>query len=83
MANNRPEATFRLGNISASVFVSESQGNGRSKREFRTINLQRSYRQDDKTEFSSSFTAGDLPAAMRCLELAQRYVEEKEVLVDG
>lgn len=83
MANNRPEATFRLGNISASVFVAESQGNGRSKREFRTINFQRSHRQDDKTEFSSSFTVGDLPAAMRCLEMAQRYVEEKEVLVDG
>ena len=83
MAKNRPEATFRLGNISASVFVTEANGDGRSKREFRTVNLQRSYRQNDKTEFASSFSVGDLPNAIRCLEKAQQYVEEKELLVDG
>ena len=74
-----PEATFRLGNISASVFVQESGGSKDSpKREFRSVNLQRSYRDGDETKFVSNFTLSDLPAAIRCLQLAQKHVEERE-----
>ena len=74
-----PEATFRLGNISSSVFVQESSGsNGSPKREFRTVNVQRSYRDGDETKFASSFTMGDLPSAIRCLELAQKHIEGRE-----
>ena len=75
-----PEATFRLGNISASVFVQEAGGSsGSPKREFRSVNIQRSYRDGDETKFVSNFTMGDLPAAIRCLQLAQEHVEEREV----
>ena len=49
MANNRPEATFRLGNIYSSFFVSESKAKGRLKREFRTTNLRHYHRIDNKT----------------------------------
>jgi hypothetical protein len=76
-----PEKTIRLGNVSASVFVNESNGNGNNSTEFRSITIQRSYRDDrDQTQYDTSFTARDLPAAIRCLQLAQSYVEEQDVL---
>ena len=77
-----PEATFRLGNVSASVFVQETGGNnGSPKREFRTVNVQRSYRDEDERKYASNFTLADLPAAIRTLELAQAHVEEREAKV--
>lgn len=79
MAKNSPEATFRLGSVSATVFVQET-GNGDDKRSFRTVSLQRSYRDGDQTKYSGSFTAGDLPAAIRTLQLAQEHVERQDVL---
>ncbi len=76
-----PETTFRLGNISASVFVNEVDGDG-GKRKFRSVNVQRSYRDGDETKFVSSFGLGDLPTAIRVLQLAQAYVEGKEAQSD-
>jgi hypothetical protein len=86
MANRRkndgPEKTIRLGNVSASVFVNETSNNGNGTNEFRSITVQRSYRDDkDNTRYDTSFTARDLPAAIRCLQLAQEYVEQQDVLV--
>ncbi len=79
-----PEATFRLGDVSASVFVQEAGGtNGSPKREFRSVNVQRSYRDGDERKFVSNFTAADLPAAIRVLQLAQSHVELKEVQSAG
>ena len=77
-----PEKTIRLGNVSASIFVNESSGNGNGETsEFRSISIQRSYRDDrEKTQYDTSFTARDLPAAIRCLQLAQSYVEQQDVL---
>ena len=72
-----PETTFRLGNVSASVFVNEVDGD-RGKRKFRSVNVQRSYRDGDETKFVSSFGLSDLPSAIRVLELAQAHVESKE-----
>lgn len=79
MAKNSPEATFRLGSVSATVFVQET-GSGRDKRSFRTVSLQRSYRDGDETKYSGSFTAGDLPSAIRSLQLAQQHVEQQDIL---
>lgn len=74
-----PEKMFRLNNISASVFLQEAGGSdGAPKRAFRSVNIQRSYRDGDDTKFVSNFTMSDLPAAIRCLQLAQEYVEEQE-----
>jgi hypothetical protein len=72
-----PERTFRLGNISASVFANEGNEKGTV---FHTVAVQRSYRDGDKTKYETSFTARDIPATIRCLELAQTYVERKDVL---
>ncbi len=73
-----PETTFRLGNVSASVFVNEVNGDGGKKRKFRSVNVQRSYRDGDETKFVSSFGLSDLPTAIRVLQLAQAHVEAKE-----
>lgn len=79
-----PEATFRLGNVSASVFLQKSGGsNGSPQREFRTVNLQRSYRDEDERKYATNFTLADLPAAIRVLQLAQAYVEEREAKYTG
>lgn len=77
-----PEKVFRIGHVSASVFLNEgsSEGNARS---FRSVNIQRSYRDGDDTKFSSSFTLADLPTAIRVLQLAQHYVEQVEAEVGG
>ncbi len=72
-----PETTFRLGNVSASVFVNEVYSDG-GKRKFRSFNVQRSYRDGDETKYTSSFGLSDLPTAIRVLQLAQAHVESKE-----
>ncbi len=72
-----PETTFRLGNVSASVFVNEVDSDG-GKRKFRSVNVQRSYRDGETTKFVSSFGLSDLPTAIRVLQLAQAHVESKE-----
>lgn len=77
-----PEKTFRIGNVSASVFVNEVQGEG-GKRKLRNVNLQRRYKDGDEWKSSSSFGLADLPQAIRVLELAQRHVEEIEADVTG
>ena len=76
-----PETTFRLGNVSASVFVNEATGDG-AKRKFRSVNVQRSYRDGEETKYTSSFGLSDLPTAIRVLQLAQAHVESKEAQSD-
>ena len=73
-----PETTFRLGYVSASVFVNEVNGDSGKKRKFRSVNVQRSYKDGDDTKYTSSFSLSDLPSAIRVLQLAQAHVESKE-----
>ncbi len=80
-SNKPPETTFRLGNVSASVFVNEANGDG-PRRKFRSVNVQRSYRDGDQTKFVSSFGLSDLPSAIRVMQLAQAHVESKEAQSD-
>ena len=75
---NPPEKTFRIGNVSASVFVN----NGSEDREFRSVNVQRSYMDGDKRKYVSSFGLADLPNAIRALQLAQSFVENQEAAVE-
>lgn len=72
---NSPEKVFRIGFVSASVFVNEAESNAR---QFRSVNVQRSYRDGDETKFTSSFTLAELPLAIRVLQLAQERVEQAE-----
>ena len=77
-----PEKTYRVGNVSASVFVNEVQGEG-GKRQLRNVNLQRRYKDGDEWKSSSSFGLSDLPQAIRVLQLAQQHVEAHEADVTG
>lgn len=73
-----PEKVFRIGLISASVFVNEVDGDN-GKRELRNVSLQRRYRDGDgEWKSSATFTLADLPAARRAMEIAQTYVESVE-----
>jgi hypothetical protein len=77
-----PEKVFRVGRCSASVFknmIEPKDGESGQKRPMRTVNLQRRYKDDDgEWKTSTSFGLGDLPCAVRVLELAQHYVESIE-----
>lgn len=75
----KPEKQFRIGSVASSVFGNEITGEDGSKRTVRSVTLQRGYR-DDKGEWrnATSFGLSDLPAAIRVLELALRYVESQE-----
>ena len=55
-----PEATYRIGNCSASVFVNEIDGDG-GKRKVRSVNVQKSYKDGDERKYTSSFGLGELP----------------------
>ena len=77
-----PEKTFRIGSVSASVFVNEVQGDG-GKRQIRNVNLQRRYKDGDEWKSASSFGLSDLPQAIRALQLAQAHVESVEAEVTG
>ena len=72
-----PEKQFRIGLISASVFANEVQTEN-GKRRIRNVNLQRRYREGDEWKSWTTFGLGDLPNAIRALQLAQEYVETKE-----
>ena len=72
-----PEKVFGIGLVRASVFVSHVSGES-GTREVRNVNLQRRYRDGDEWKSATSFGLGDLPQAIRCLQLAMEHVEECE-----
>lgn len=87
MSKQKPEKVFRIGYVSASVFVNASTRKEEDEtpaREFRTITLQRTYLDDQgKRQYTSGLSLGDLPAAIRVLTLAQAHVESQEAEVVG
>lgn len=78
----KPEQVFRIGAVSASVFVNEIDGDG-GKRQIRNVNLQRRYRDgsDGEWKSTSSFGLAELPQAAAVLKLALDYVASKEAAV--
>lgn len=80
----KPEKTFRIGAVSASVFVNEvDTENG--KRRIRSVSLQRRYRDDSDGEWksSNSFGLGELPQAQAVLDLAMKHVANQEANTAG
>lgn len=78
----RPEKTFRIGFVSASVFTRDVDTDS-GKRTLRSVNLQKRYVDDGETKYTSSFGLGELSQAIRALQLAAAYVERHEASVDG
>lgn len=73
----KPEKVFRVGMVSASVFLTDgnSEGSGRKRRR---VNLQRRYREGDEWKSSTYFGLSELPQAMAVLQLATEYVTNCE-----
>jgi hypothetical protein len=76
----KPEKVFRIGSVSASVFVNEIEP---GKRQVRNVNLQKRYRDGEEWKTSTSFGLAELPQAMSVLDLAMKYVADKEAEVGG
>ncbi len=49
----------------------------------RNVNLQKRYRDGDEWKSSTSFALAELPQAMAVLDLAMKYVADKEAEVSG
>ena len=79
---SKPEKVFRIGYVSASIFVNEIETEG-GKRTVRNVNLQRRYKDGDEWKSASSFGLGDLPCALRVLQLALQHMETVEAEVSG
>ena len=75
MSANKPEKIFRIGSLSASVFSRPLDGTDRL---ICSVSLQKRYKDGDETKYTNSFSLGDIPAALRTLQLAQQYVEQHE-----
>ena len=79
---SKPEKVFRIGYVSASIFVNEIETEG-GKRTVRNVNLQRRYKDGNEWKSASSFGLGDLPCALRVLQLALQHIETAEAEVGG
>ena len=71
----KPEKTFRLGPVHASIFLNDSQSGP-----FHTIQVQRRYKDEQSGEWrsSDSFTAQQAASALVVLQQAVAYVLEHE-----
>ncbi len=77
MAKKPPEKVFRIGSVSASVFVNEVSGDG-PPRQVRNVSLQCSYMDQGQRKFGSYFGLADLVVAKQVLQLAADYVAGHE-----
>ncbi len=80
MAKKPPEKVFRIGSVSASVFVNEVNGDGPS-RQVRNVSLQCSYMDQGQRKFGSYFGLADLLVAKQVLQMAADYVAGHEAEV--
>ncbi|NQU97829.1 hypothetical protein HQ533_00010 [Candidatus Woesearchaeota archaeon] len=71
----KPEKKFSAGAMSASVWVNEGKGKDGEKRKFRTVSLQRSYKdKNDEWQTTSSLRITDLPKASLIINKAYEYL---------
>ena len=80
MAKKSPEKVFRIGNVSASIFVHEVESEN-GNRGLRSVSLQKRYKDGEETKYSSSFNLAELPLVLCVLGMARRHVEELEAEV--
>ncbi len=79
MNKNTPEKTFRASPVSATVWANETTTKDGEVKLFRTISLERSYKdKDDKWKKTNSLRVNDLPKAILVLNKAFEYVTFKE-----
>ena len=83
--SKKPVKVYRLGNVSASVFVRTLPAkDGRPERQIGSVCLQKSFKDDSgNRKYTNYFDAHELANAARVLEMAAEYVitSEAEVTV--
>ncbi|HLQ46408.1 MAG TPA: hypothetical protein VK137_16815 [Planctomycetaceae bacterium] len=77
MAQKKPENVYRIGFVSASVFVHDVETDD-GKRTLRSVSVQKRYLDGEEAKYTSSFGLTELPQAIRVLQLTQQYVEARE-----
>ena len=69
----KPEKVFKVGGCTASVF--ENENSGPTGTTFRSVTLQRMYKdKDGNFQYTSSFKLNDIPKAALALEKAYDYL---------
>jgi hypothetical protein len=81
---SKAERVFRIGTISANVFLNKLEG-PQGDTELRSVEVRKAFREGDEWKFTYALNLSDLPNAIRALQLAQQYIEplEAEVLDDS
>jgi len=78
-AGNAPEKKFSAGAISAAVWKNEAKNKAGEVMEFKTITLQRTYKdKDNRWQHTNSLRLNDLPRASLVLQKAYEYLLFKE-----
>lgn len=79
MEKNAPEKVFRASPIAATVWTNEAMTKDGEVRLFRTITLERSYKdKEDQWKKTNSLRITDLPKATLVLNKAYEYIIFKE-----
>ena len=76
----KPEKLYRIGLVSASVFLTDSNSES-GDRKRRRVNVPRRYKDGKEWKSSTYFGLSELPQAMSALRLATEYVESCEAEV--
>lgn len=75
---NLPEKKFRAGAISATVWVNETEKDGK-KANYRTVSFERNYKdKNDTWRTTNSLRVNDIPKAVLVLSKAFEFVSLKE-----
>ncbi|MCA9477545.1 MAG: hypothetical protein KC535_00165 [Nanoarchaeota archaeon] len=79
LERNAPEKKFRASPVTATIWANEAKNKDGETGMFRTISLERSYRDKDGIwKSTSSLRVNDLPKAMLVLQKAYEYITFKE-----
>ena len=73
----QPEKTFRQGSVSASVFVNEVTGNGKTIKMPKVV-AQKSYKAEDGWKTTNSYGINDLPKLIVAASKAYDYLTARE-----
>ena len=78
MANNAPESTFRLGNVTATVWCNEGKSDSGSK-QFRTVQIEQRYKDGNEWKSSNRFTLDQLLRLRVCIDRAIGHISDQEM----
>mgnify|MGYP006297724397 FL=1 len=79
VSKNTPEKKFRAAPVTATIWVNEVKTKDGDVRSFRTISLERSYKdKEGNWHNTGSMRVNDLPKAVLVLNKAYEYISVKE-----